>query len=137
MYGAGRSMQDMLESGKGLPLDIHITLTSTFHVISNFLKPTFHQQVRCSLLLNTSYDNKRTSTKYKSNCVILWLFILQIFVVLLFHSWTQWRRHKVFLRTRFCIIIFNVKIILNFNCKMNRKKKRISVLSYEQLNLIE
>lgn len=71
MYGAGRSMQDMLESGKGLPLDIRMSLTSTFHVISNFLKPTFHRQARCSLLLiNTSYDKKRRTTKYKSSCDI-------------------------------------------------------------------
>lgn len=70
MYGAGRSMQDMLESGKGLPLDIHISLTSSFHVISSFLKPTFHQQARCLLILNSSYDKERTTTKYKSTCVI-------------------------------------------------------------------
>lgn len=70
MYGAGRSMQDMLESGKGLPLDIRMSFTSSFHVITNFLKPTFHQQARCSLLLTSSYDKKRRTTKYKSGCVI-------------------------------------------------------------------
>ncbi|KAL8098383.1 uncharacterized protein LOC141667210 [Apium graveolens] len=70
MYGAGRSMQDMLESGKGLPLEIRMSLMSTFHVIFNFIRPTFHQQARCFLLLNTSYDKKRTTTNFKSSCVI-------------------------------------------------------------------
>ncbi|KAL1811641.1 hypothetical protein ACET3Z_021706 [Daucus carota] len=70
MYGAGRSMQDMLESGKGLPLDIRMSITSSFHVISSFVKPTFHQQARCLLVLNSSYDKKRRTTKYKSSCVV-------------------------------------------------------------------
>ncbi|PQP96446.1 uncharacterized protein Pyn_01936 [Prunus yedoensis var. nudiflora] len=30
MYGAGRSMQDMLESGKGLPLVLRVSLHSSF-----------------------------------------------------------------------------------------------------------
>lgn len=70
MYGAGRSMQDMLESGKGLPLAIRMSFTSNFRVISNFIRPKFHHQAECLLVLGSAYDKKHRTRKYKSSCMI-------------------------------------------------------------------
>ncbi|KAM7472507.1 hypothetical protein LguiA_010690 [Lonicera macranthoides] len=70
MYGAGRSMQDMLESGKGLPLMIHMSFGSTFHVISNFIEPKFHHKAQCLLLLGKAYDKKHRTQSYHSSCIV-------------------------------------------------------------------
>lgn len=70
MYGAGRSMQDILESGKGLHLAIRMSFTSNFRVISNFIKPTFHHQAECLLVLGSAYDKKHGTRKYTSSCMI-------------------------------------------------------------------
>ncbi|KAJ1422179.1 thiamine diphosphate-binding fold [Sesbania bispinosa] len=39
MYGAGRSMQDMLDSGRGLPIVIRVTLSSSFQMVPILIKP--------------------------------------------------------------------------------------------------
>lgn len=70
MYGAGRSMQDMLESGMGLPLVFRMSFTSTFRVVLNLVRPKFHQQAECLLVLNNAYDKKNRTQAYNSSCTI-------------------------------------------------------------------
>ncbi|KAE8677483.1 zinc finger CCCH domain-containing protein 30-like [Hibiscus syriacus] len=68
MYGAGRSMQDLLDSGMGLPLLIHVKLRSNYRVVYNLLKPKFHHQAECLLLLDNKYDKKHHTRKFNSTC---------------------------------------------------------------------
>ncbi|KAK3017305.1 hypothetical protein RJ639_006904 [Escallonia herrerae] len=68
MYGAGRSMQDMLDSGKGLPLVIRMSLRSSFHVVPNLIEPKFHHQAECLLVLGSAYDKKQRTQAYSSKC---------------------------------------------------------------------
>lgn len=69
MYGAGRTMQDMLESGKGLPLLIHVSLSSNIRVVWNLIRPTYHHHETCLLvLLNGAYDKLHHSHAYNSTC---------------------------------------------------------------------
>lgn len=70
LYGAGRTMQDMLQSGQGLPLVIHLSFTSSFHVVWNLIKPKFHHQAQCLLILGTMFDNKHPTQVYNSTCTI-------------------------------------------------------------------
>ncbi|KAM5552309.1 hypothetical protein ABKV19_026929 [Rosa sericea] len=70
MYGAGRSMEDMLESGKGLPLVVQVRLRSSFQVVWNLIKPKFHHQAQCSLVLDRAYDKKQRTQAYNSTCII-------------------------------------------------------------------
>ncbi|KAL4339262.1 hypothetical protein GQ457_08G023990 [Hibiscus cannabinus] len=63
---ARRSMQDLLESGMGLPLLIRLRLRSDFRVVWNLIKPKFHHQAQCLLLL----DKKHHTQKYNSTCTI-------------------------------------------------------------------
>ncbi|KAF2319533.1 hypothetical protein GH714_016831 [Hevea brasiliensis] len=49
MYGAGRNMQDMLDSGNGLPILIRVGLSSHFRVVLNLIKPKYHHQAQCLL----------------------------------------------------------------------------------------
>ncbi|XWS77421.1 hypothetical protein CRYUN_Cryun01aG0260200 [Craigia yunnanensis] len=69
-YGAGRSMQDLLESGMGLPLVIRLKLSSNFRVVWNLIKPRFDHQAECLLVLDSKYDKKRRTQKYNSTCTI-------------------------------------------------------------------
>ncbi|KAK3021157.1 hypothetical protein RJ639_047098 [Escallonia herrerae] len=68
MYGAGRSMQDMLDSGKGLPLVIRMSLRSSFHVVPNLIEPKFHHQAECLLVLDSAYDKRQRTQAYSSKC---------------------------------------------------------------------
>ncbi|KAK6928736.1 hypothetical protein RJ641_004941, partial [Dillenia turbinata] len=70
MYGAGRSMEDMLESGQGLPLLVRMSLSSHFRVVWSLIQPKFHHQAQCSLLLSKSYDKKHRTQVYNSTCTI-------------------------------------------------------------------
>ncbi|XP_022734511.1 uncharacterized protein LOC111288029 [Durio zibethinus] len=70
MYGAGRSMQDLLDSGMGLPLVIRLKLSSNFRVVWNLIKPRFHHQAECLLVLDSKYDKKHRTQKYNSTCTI-------------------------------------------------------------------
>ncbi|MBA0737053.1 hypothetical protein Gogos_010535 [Gossypium gossypioides] len=70
MYGAGRNMQDLLESGMGLPLVIRLKLSSNFRVVWNLIKPRFHHQAECLLVLDDKYDKKHRTQKYNSTCTI-------------------------------------------------------------------
>ncbi|RZC77489.1 hypothetical protein C5167_001640 [Papaver somniferum] len=68
MYGDGRSMQDMLESGKGLPLVIKINLRSNFNVVWNYVKPNFSHYAECYLLVHGSYDKQHRTQAYNNYC---------------------------------------------------------------------
>ncbi|KAL5760526.1 hypothetical protein ACOSQ2_019364 [Xanthoceras sorbifolium] len=70
MYGAGRNMQDMLESGKGLPLIIRMSLRSTYRVVWDLIKPKFHHEAKCLIVLHSKYDNKHRTQSYNSTCTI-------------------------------------------------------------------
>ncbi|KAF5194982.1 delta-latroinsectotoxin-Lt1a protein, partial [Thalictrum thalictroides] len=69
MYGAGRNMQDMLKSGKGLPLIIRLRLRSNFKVVWKLINPNFHHNVECMLVLHGDL-NKHRNQAYSSNCRI-------------------------------------------------------------------
>ncbi|XP_016467220.1 uncharacterized protein LOC107789862 [Nicotiana tabacum] len=71
MYGAGRIMQDMLQSGKGLPLLLRVHLTSTFHVVWGLIKPKFHHQIECLLHLHNTYNKRHRTQAYNSTCTVL------------------------------------------------------------------
>ncbi|XP_059434748.1 uncharacterized protein LOC132167740 [Corylus avellana] len=70
MYGGGRSMQDMLESGRGLPLVIRMSMSSSFRVVWNLVRPKFHHQAECLLVLHRAYDKKHRTQAYNSSCTI-------------------------------------------------------------------
>lgn len=69
MYGAGRNMEDMLNSDQGLPLLITLTSTSYFQVIPNFIHSQFHHRAHCLLLLHNFYDKKHRTQAYNSTCL--------------------------------------------------------------------
>ncbi|KAF6158595.1 hypothetical protein GIB67_040109 [Kingdonia uniflora] len=68
MYGAGRSMQDMLESKKGLPLMIRLKLKSSFRVILGLINSRFHYRAQCFVVLHGAYDEQRNTHVYTSTC---------------------------------------------------------------------
>ncbi|CAK9140379.1 unnamed protein product [Ilex paraguariensis] len=70
MYGAGRSMQDLLESGKGLPLVIHVSLRSRFRMVWKLINPKFEHQAQCFLVLSHAYDKKHRTQAYNSSCIV-------------------------------------------------------------------
>ncbi|GAV67014.1 hypothetical protein CFOL_v3_10523 [Cephalotus follicularis] len=70
MYGAGRNMQDMLESGEGLPLVVRMSLSSEFRVVWHLIKPKLHHQAQCLLVLDNTYDKKHKTQIYNSSCTI-------------------------------------------------------------------
>ncbi|XP_018834341.1 uncharacterized protein LOC109001491 [Juglans regia] len=70
LYGAGRSMQDMLESGMGLPLVIRMRLSSNFRVVWKLVTPKFHHQVECLLVLRSAYDKKHRTQAFNSTCAV-------------------------------------------------------------------
>lgn len=70
MYGAGRSMQDMLESGGGLPLLVRVKLRSSYRVISSLIRSNYQHHAECLLLLNNAYDEHGHATIYNSTCFI-------------------------------------------------------------------
>ncbi|KAK4738245.1 hypothetical protein R3W88_001942 [Solanum pinnatisectum] len=71
LYGAGRVMQDMLQSSKGLPLFIRVHLSSTFHVVWGLIRPKFHHQIECLVVLHNTYNKKRRTQKYNSTCLLI------------------------------------------------------------------
>ncbi|GKV27494.1 hypothetical protein SLEP1_g36664 [Rubroshorea leprosula] len=70
MYGAGRNMEDMLESGMGLPVVIRVRLSSSFRLVWKLINPKFHHKAQCLLLLYSVYDDKHKTQKYKSTCTV-------------------------------------------------------------------
>ncbi|KAL0425613.1 UNVERIFIED_CONTAM: hypothetical protein Sradi_1096100 [Sesamum radiatum] len=70
MYGAGRNMEDMLESGEGLGLVIRVRLRSSFHVIWGIVKPKYEHEAQCLVVVGNKYDKKHRTQVYNSTCVI-------------------------------------------------------------------
>ncbi|KAE9590466.1 hypothetical protein Lal_00023208 [Lupinus albus] len=70
MYGAGRSMQDLLDSGRGLPIIIQVRVRSSFKVVPSLINPTFHHRLQCMVLLNKAYNIKHRSQAFKSTCKV-------------------------------------------------------------------
>ncbi|RDX78408.1 hypothetical protein CR513_41318, partial [Mucuna pruriens] len=70
MYGAGRSMQDMLDSGRGLPIVTRVMLSSSFKVVPSLIKPRFHHHVECLVLLKKDYDKKHRTQAFDSTCKV-------------------------------------------------------------------
>ncbi|KAG1342190.1 hypothetical protein COCNU_05G004190 [Cocos nucifera] len=68
-YGAGRSMQDLLESGRGLPLVVRVKSRSSYHVVWNLIRPRYHHHAECLLILKGSYDEQHHTQTYNSTCV--------------------------------------------------------------------
>ncbi|KAK9189283.1 hypothetical protein WN944_020689 [Citrus x changshan-huyou] len=71
MYGAGRNMQDLLELGKGLPLIIRMSFRTNYRVVWDLIKPEFHYEAECLLLLNRKYDKKHRTQVYNSTCITI------------------------------------------------------------------
>ncbi|XP_073158324.1 uncharacterized protein [Henckelia pumila] len=71
MYGGGRSMQDLLESGNGLPITIKLSFVSNFYVIWGLFQPKFHREAHCLVLIDNSYDKKHRTQKFNSTCALI------------------------------------------------------------------
>ncbi|CAN4110378.1 unnamed protein product [Withania somnifera] len=71
LYGAGRLMQDMLQSNKGLPLLIRVHLYSTFHAVWGLIKPKFHHQIECIVVLHNTYNKRHRTQAYNSTCLLI------------------------------------------------------------------
>ncbi|KAL7234262.1 hypothetical protein ACSBR1_017790 [Camellia fascicularis] len=70
MYGAGTAMQDMLDMRKGLPLAINVRLRSSFWIVWGLIKPKFHHEAKCLLVIQRAYDKKHRTQAYNSSCII-------------------------------------------------------------------
>lgn len=89
MYGAGRSMEDMLDSGRGLPILIQVTLSSSFEVVPALVKPKFHHRVECIVVLKKTYNKKHHSQAFNSTCkVTSWLNVSLKYSILLIKAWS-------------------------------------------------
>ncbi|KVI00703.1 uncharacterized protein LOC112519877 [Cynara cardunculus var. scolymus] len=71
MYGAGRSMQDILDSGKGLSLVVHVKLRSRFHVVGKLISPKYHHRAECILIFNRTYNKQHKTLMYDNHCNLL------------------------------------------------------------------
>ncbi|KAI6668897.1 hypothetical protein NL676_003782 [Syzygium grande] len=68
MYGAGRSMQDMLEGSKGgLALRVGVRLRSSIHVVEGLVHVRFHHQAHCFVLLSKAGD----ALTFNSTCTLV------------------------------------------------------------------
>jgi len=76
MYGAGRDMEDMLRSGRGLSLLVSLSLSSyyDYRLIGWLIRPTFNHHAHCLLFLINFHDSKHPATAnymYNSTCSLL------------------------------------------------------------------
>ena len=71
MYSAGRSMQDILDSGNGLSLVVHVKLRSRFHVVGKLFRPKYHHRAECILILNRTYDKQQKIKMHVNQCSLL------------------------------------------------------------------
>ncbi|KAJ0623137.1 hypothetical protein HanIR_Chr01g0028451 [Helianthus annuus] len=71
MYGAGRSMQDILDSGKGLYLVIHVKFSSRFHVVGKLIRLKYHHRAKCILILKKSHDIQHKTLIFDNLCILL------------------------------------------------------------------
>ncbi|KAK9058132.1 hypothetical protein SSX86_022972 [Deinandra increscens subsp. villosa] len=71
MYGAGRSMQDILDSGKGLSLVVRVEFSSRFNVVGKLVRLKYHHRIECILILNRTYDKQRKTSTFYNICKLL------------------------------------------------------------------
>ncbi|KAL8262415.1 hypothetical protein R6Q59_023764 [Mikania micrantha] len=71
MYGAGRSMQDILDSQNNLSLVVHVKLTSRFYVIGKLIRNKYHHHAKCIFNLNKTYDKQHKTLFYDNICDLL------------------------------------------------------------------
>ncbi|KAF4365549.1 hypothetical protein G4B88_025728 [Cannabis sativa] len=70
LYGAGRDMEDMLESSHGMPLLIRMKLSSSFKVIPRLIHPKYHHQAHCLLILRRPNEKAHRTHLYNSTCTV-------------------------------------------------------------------
>ncbi|XP_051122032.1 uncharacterized protein LOC127245284 [Andrographis paniculata] len=71
VYGAGREMQELLNSGKGLPLQIRLSFTSSFHVVRGMIDLKFRHDASCLVVVFADkYDRRRRTHRFNSTCVV-------------------------------------------------------------------
>ncbi|KAH9774496.1 Delta-latroinsectotoxin-Lt1a protein [Citrus sinensis] len=70
MYGAGRNMQDLLASRKGLPLIIRMSFRSNYRVVGDLIKSNFLHRSECFLFLHRNYDKRHATQVYNSTCAV-------------------------------------------------------------------
>ncbi|XP_020244374.1 uncharacterized protein LOC109822570 [Asparagus officinalis] len=69
VYGAGRRMQDMLESGQGLPLMVRVRSRSSYRVVWNLIKLRYLHHEECLLVLGGGEkDRKQNIRIHNSTC---------------------------------------------------------------------
>ncbi|XP_020105034.1 uncharacterized protein LOC109721703 [Ananas comosus] len=64
MYGAGWSMQDMLDSGRGLLLLVRVQSRSSYRAVWNLIRLRYHHHAECFLFLRSVYHTQI----YNSTC---------------------------------------------------------------------
>ncbi|KAK1287675.1 hypothetical protein QJS10_CPB19g01068 [Acorus calamus] len=68
MYAAGRDMEDKLESEQGLPLLVHVSSSSSYHIVWGLVRPKFNHHVECFLVLDGAYDIRNHTQVFHSTC---------------------------------------------------------------------
>lgn len=68
VYAAGRRMQDMLESGQGLPLVIRVRSRSSYQVVWNVIRLRYLHHGECILVLEGESDQKHHIHYHNSTC---------------------------------------------------------------------
>ncbi|CAH9085566.1 unnamed protein product [Cuscuta epithymum] len=71
MYAAGRAMEDMLDSGEGLPVVVRLRFLSWFRVMSGVINVKFHHHSDCLLFLSKSPNNKRLTHLFNTTCPLI------------------------------------------------------------------
>ncbi|CAN6295987.1 unnamed protein product [Urochloa humidicola] len=56
MYAAGRGMQDMLDSSRGLPLTVTVRARSRYRVVGSLVRLTYRHESECVVLLRRTPD---------------------------------------------------------------------------------
>lgn len=56
MYAAGRGMQDLLDSSRGLPLTITVRARSRYRVVGSMVRLTYRHESECVVLLRRTPD---------------------------------------------------------------------------------
>lgn len=68
VYGAGRSMQDMLESGQGLPLVVRMGSRSSYRVVGSLIRLRYRHQEECLLVLEYGGHERGAIRVRNSTC---------------------------------------------------------------------
>ncbi|XP_020571512.1 uncharacterized protein LOC110018517 [Phalaenopsis equestris] len=69
LYGAGRSMEDLLESERGLTLMVRIRMHSRYRVVWGLIEIKHHHLQSCNVILQAMHDPISYAKLYGSSCV--------------------------------------------------------------------